>query len=113
MATHSSILPWKIPWAEWPGGLQSMGSQRVGHDRACSHVIRIQLMNKGGGDQQCVGEIRRAVNLEYPSFTIFKVPHSSFHVVATFQVLPACARYHGEICKGLMSSPLPSGKHKL
>ena len=55
MATHSSILPWKIPWAEWPGALQSMGSQRVGHDRACSHVIRIQLMNKGGGDQQCVG----------------------------------------------------------
>ena len=32
MATHSSILAWKIPWAEEPGGLQSMGSQRVGHD---------------------------------------------------------------------------------
>ena len=32
MATHSSILVWKIPWMEEPGGLQSMGSQRVGHD---------------------------------------------------------------------------------
>ena len=32
MATHSSILAWKIPWTEEPGGLQSMGSQRVGHD---------------------------------------------------------------------------------
>ena len=32
MATHSSILAWKIPWMEEPGGLQSMGSQRVGHD---------------------------------------------------------------------------------
>ena len=32
MATHSSILAWKIPWAEEPGGLQSTGSQRVGHD---------------------------------------------------------------------------------
>ena len=32
MATHSSILTWKIPWAEEPGGLQSMGPQRVGHD---------------------------------------------------------------------------------
>ena len=33
MATHSSILAWRIPWTEEPGGLQSMGSQRVGHDR--------------------------------------------------------------------------------
>ena len=32
MATHSSILAWRIPWTEGPGGLQSMGSQRVGHD---------------------------------------------------------------------------------
>jgi hypothetical protein len=31
MATHSSILAWKISWAEEPGGLQFMGSQRVGH----------------------------------------------------------------------------------
>ena len=32
MATHSSTLAWKIPWKEEPGKLQSMGSQRVGHD---------------------------------------------------------------------------------
>ena len=32
MATHSNILAWRIPWTEEPGGLQSMGSQRVGHD---------------------------------------------------------------------------------
>ena len=32
MATHSSILVWRIPWTEEPGGLQSIGSQRVGHD---------------------------------------------------------------------------------
>ena len=32
MATHSSILAWRIPWMEEPGGLQSTGSQRVGHD---------------------------------------------------------------------------------
>ena len=32
MSTHSSILTWKIPWMEEPGRLQSMGSQRVGHD---------------------------------------------------------------------------------
>ena len=34
MATHSSILAWRIPWTKEPGGLQSMGSQRVGHDWA-------------------------------------------------------------------------------
>ena len=32
MATHSSVLAWKIPWMEEPGRLQSMGSLRVGHD---------------------------------------------------------------------------------
>ena len=32
MATHSSVLAWRIPWAEEPGRIQSMGSQRVNHD---------------------------------------------------------------------------------
>ena len=32
MATHSSILAWEVPWTEWPARLESMGSQRVGHD---------------------------------------------------------------------------------
>ena len=32
MATHSSILAWRIPWTEEPGRLQSMGSQKVGHN---------------------------------------------------------------------------------
>ena len=32
MATHSSILAWKMPWTEEPGRLQSVGSQKVGHD---------------------------------------------------------------------------------
>ena len=37
MAIHSSILAWRIPWTEEPGGLQSMGSQRVGHDWVTKH----------------------------------------------------------------------------
>ena len=37
MATHSNILAWEIPWTEEPGGLQSMGSQRVKHDQAHTH----------------------------------------------------------------------------
>ena len=43
MATHSGILAWRIPWTEEPGRLQSMGSQRIGHNRAtntftCTHM---------------------------------------------------------------------------
>ena len=38
MATHSSTHAWKIPWMEKPGGLQSMGSQRVGHDLVTEHT---------------------------------------------------------------------------
>ena len=44
MATHSSILAWKIPCTEKPGRLQSMGSQRVRHNRAMStHSQTVQL----------------------------------------------------------------------
>jgi len=39
MATHSSTLAWKIPWTEEPGGLQSMGSQRVGHDCVTEPIL--------------------------------------------------------------------------
>ena len=45
MATHSSILAWRIPWTEEPSGLQSIGSQRVRHkwsDLACAHLDRIK-----------------------------------------------------------------------
>ena len=41
MATHSSVLTWRIPWREEPGGLQSMGLQRVGHDQVTNtHICR-------------------------------------------------------------------------
>ena len=40
MATHLSILAWRIPWTEEPDGIQSMGSQRVGHDWTTNtHII--------------------------------------------------------------------------
>ena len=37
MTTHSSVFTWRIPWTEEPGRIQSMGSQRVGHDLASEH----------------------------------------------------------------------------
>ena len=42
MATHSSILAWRIPWTEEPGGLQSTGSKRVGHNWATSLSLSFQ-----------------------------------------------------------------------
>ena len=45
IATHSSTLAWKIPWTEEPGRLQSVGSQRVGHNSATSlHFMSIESM---------------------------------------------------------------------
>ena len=38
MATHATILAWEISWTEEPGGLQFMGSQRVGHDGVTEHI---------------------------------------------------------------------------
>ena len=52
MATHSSILAWRIPWTKEPGGLQSMGSQRVGHQEVythrekSSHLLSLQAAEK-------------------------------------------------------------------
>ena len=43
MATHSKILAWNISWTQEPGGLQSMGSQRVGYDWATKHYIILLL----------------------------------------------------------------------
>ena len=43
MATHSSTLAWKIPWTKEPGRLQSMGSRRVGYDRATSLSLSLSL----------------------------------------------------------------------
>ena len=55
MATRSSILAWKMPWTEEPGGLQSIESQRVGHDsmieyactqaHLCLHVCKMWIFN--------------------------------------------------------------------
>ena len=46
MVTHCSILAWRIPWTDEPGGLQSMGLQRVGHDIAIKHSTTQYLLNE-------------------------------------------------------------------
>ena len=58
MAAHSSILTWEIPWTEEPGGLQSLGSQRVRHDRVTNTFtfkgdtdLESRLMGTVGADE--------------------------------------------------------------
>ena len=65
MVTHSSILAWKIPWTEKPGGLQAMGSQRVGHDWVTSlslsftFVCQLYFRKKGGEEGRVEGGERK------------------------------------------------------
>ena len=53
MATHSSILAWEIPWTGEPGGLQSMGSQRVGEHLATKQQQQQQIIWIGGSAGFC------------------------------------------------------------
>ena len=54
MATHSSILAWRIPWTEEPGGLQSMGSQRVEHNCATKTFHFSKGPVKGQNQEQLI-----------------------------------------------------------
>ena len=81
MATHSSILAWRIPWTEEPGGLQSTGLQRVGHNWATSLHQRTIISRK-----------EKALNTEWvrrdllphhrivPRSQPFTVHHSHYHM---------------------------------
>ena len=51
MATYSSILAWRILWTEKPGGLLSIGSHRVGHDRSDLACVRLHGAQPPGGGQ--------------------------------------------------------------
>ena len=50
MATHSSMLAWEVPWTEKPGGLQSMGSQRIGHNCVIKQQQQNNLIEKRAKD---------------------------------------------------------------
>ena len=53
MATQSSILAWRIPWTEEPGGLKSMELQRVGHNLATEHVMLRGITKRPGSFPWC------------------------------------------------------------
>ena len=67
MPTHSSILVWEIPWTEEPGGLQSMGQQKAGHNLYAEYIMR----NAGLEEAQAGNKIarRNINNLRYADDT--------------------------------------------
>ena len=72
MATHSSTLAWRIPWTEKPGRLQSMGSQRVGHDWATSlHFMSIESVTLSNRLFLCCHPILLLLPSVFPSIRVF------------------------------------------
>ena len=72
MAPHSSTLAWKIPWTEEPGGLPSMGSQRVGHDWSDLAAAAAAAAKMGEKSWDCWDPGGGQVN-QAPGLTIFQV----------------------------------------
>ena len=78
MATHSSILAWESPWTEEPVGLQSVGSQRVGHDwRTNTFPVESPALNSKPCESTyiCLGATRHLINFEEPEFWIMFFIH--------------------------------------
>ena len=81
MAIHSSILAWKIPWTEEPGGLKFMGSQRVRHDWATEHAptqmsVRSFILKYGASLMICVdflsGWFAESAVWVFPTNTVYQ-----------------------------------------
>ena len=76
MAIHSSILAWRIPWTEEPGGLQSIGSHRVEHDlkRLSTHVPHVGMCG------YALLETHRKLGLKYSSVSFLKPGNATVSV---------------------------------
>ena len=84
MATHSSILAWRIPWTEEPDALQSMGSQRVGHDRATllSTFMVNKNLNESFRKYMAAGE---NLVLTYRNFDNLVLTYRNFYIQTVLQ----------------------------
>ena len=104
MATRSSILAWKIPWTEEPGGPQSMGSQRVMYSCACQEAglkkILLQFMSRNG-----------LPTFYYKSFIVFSLIfrsliHFEFIFVWGVRVCSSCPVFSTSLIEETVSSTL-------
>ena len=104
MATHSSILAWRIPWTEEPGGLQSMGSHRVGHDWSdwANHTwiyeVRVSVL-----EELWVFILNHVKSMVNKTFQWFEVFHIKVHLNQTW----ACICYW---CACFLACSLPKEK---
>ena len=68
-ATHSNILAWRIPRTEEPGGLQSVGSQRVGHDRVTKHSIGLNRPSRCVSPPLLLSPVGTTLDLDLALYT--------------------------------------------
>ena len=96
MATHSNVLAWRIPWTEESGGLQSMGLERVGHDRltlslsaisACVSALECQLFR--GWWYKIPVVVAHPVGWTLLLLLILKGPHSGVRDVSSSVSVPS------------------------
>ena len=90
IATHSSTLAWEIPWTEEPGGLQSMGSQRVGHDCVikCSEDVFENIVYIPNSTEILCSSGHPVLTEVLTHFLSF-LPGSQLHLKSYYQMLPA------------------------
>ena len=72
MATHSSILAWRIPWTEEPGGLHSTGSQRVGHNWATSLSLSMNIRDWSLGWTGWISLLSKGLSRVFSNTTVQK-----------------------------------------
>ena len=104
MATHSSILAWKIPWTEEPGGLQSKGWQRVGHHSAYRAHTHTKVIKHKDGNKHGACVLKRHCQEQWLL---------SFLVSGFFYILKNCLNFPGSPaaktpysqCRGLGLDP--------
>ena len=113
MATHSSTLAWKIPWTEEPGRLQSMGSQRVGHDWATSLLSFFLYCHTEELSYCSTEEQNRARDKNYSGRMCLNRIHSLFQQIVTTESSLHMKHYFGPVeyakknqLKSLFSSTL-------
>ena len=84
MATHFSILAWKIPWIVEPGQLQSMGSQRVRHNSETNTFITTWVSLLGSNKDYSMGDNRNCASLKTETSKIHRVTLATVNVSKKF-----------------------------
>ena len=87
MATHSSILAWKTPWMEEPRRLQSIGSQRVGHNWATSLSLSLPSEPPGKAYPSCLVSIKPGSHVEVGANYLAQGAPPEFHLLSHHSIL--------------------------